>query len=165
MSEETPTPTPTPAPTPTAAPTPTPSSAPAGASTAARPTGITILAILAGVGGVLMAIAGIGLFVLGAVAFGGLGALLGIAFIAVAALYIAFCVGALQMKPWAWPLGVVGAVASIILSVLQLLGGDIVSQIIGIAIAGAILYYLNQPGIKAAFGQGTDRRLMTPGIR
>ena len=91
---------------------------------------------------------------LGAVAFGGLGALLGIAFLAVAALYLAFCVGALQMKPWAWPLGVVGAVASIILSVLQLLGGD-VRQIIGIAIAGAILYYLRQPDIKAAFGQGT----------
>ena len=99
-----------------------------------------------------MAIAGIGLFVLGAVAFGGLGALLGLAFIAVAALYIAFCVGALQLKPWAWPLGVVGAVASIVLSVLQLLGGDI-SQVISIAIAGGILYYLMQPGIKAVFGR------------
>jgi hypothetical protein len=121
-------------------------------STAARPTGITILAILSGVGGVLMAIAGIGLFVLGAVAFGGLGALLGLAFLAVAALYIAFCVGALQLKPWAWPLGVVGAAASAILSLLQLIGGDL-SQIIAIAIAAAILYYLNQPAIKALFGR------------
>jgi hypothetical protein len=99
-----------------------------------------------------MAIAGIGLFVLGAVAFGGLGALLGLAFIAVAALYIAFCVGALQLKAWAWPLGVAGSVASIILSALQLLGGDI-SQIISIAIAGGILYYLFQPGIRAVFGR------------
>ena len=122
------------------------------APTTTRPTGITILAVLSGIAGVLMAIGGIGLFVLGAVAFGGLGALLGIAFLAVAALYLAFCVGALQMKPWAWPLGVVGAVASIILSALQLLGGD-VSQIISIGIAAAILYYLWQPGIKAAFGQ------------
>ena len=121
-------------------------------STSARPTGITILAILAGVGGVVMAIGGIGIFVLGTVAFGGLGALLGLAFLAVAALYIAFCVGALQLKPWAWPLGVVGAAASAILSALQLLGGDL-SQIIGIAIAGAILYYLNQPSIKALFGK------------
>jgi hypothetical protein len=122
------------------------------APTAARPTGVTILAVLAGIAGVLMAIAGIALFVLGAVAFGGLGALLGVAFLAVAALYIAFCVGALQMKPWAWPLGVVGAVASIILSALQLLGGDM-TQIVSIAIAAAILYYPWQPGIKAAFGQ------------
>lgn len=121
-------------------------------STSARPTGITILAVLAGVGGILMAIAGIGLFVLGAVAFGGLGALLGVAFLAVAALYLAFCVGALQMKPWAWPLGVVGAAASAILSALQLLGGD-VSQVISIAVAAGILYYLMQPGIKAAFGK------------
>jgi hypothetical protein len=121
-------------------------------TTQARPTGITILAVLAGVGGVLTALAGIALFVLGAVAFGGLGALLGLAFLAVAALYIAFCVGALQMKPWAWPLGVVGAAASIILSVLQLIGGD-VSQIISIAIAGAIIYYLMRPEIKSAFGR------------
>lgn len=123
------------------------------APTAARPTGITILAVLAGVGGILMALAGIALFVLGAVAFGGLGALLGLAFLAVAALYLAFCVGALQMKPWAWPLGVVGAAASIILSALQLLGGD-VTQIVSIVIAGVIIYYLMRPEIKAAFGQG-----------
>jgi hypothetical protein len=121
-------------------------------TTSTRPTGITILAILAGIGGVLTALAGIALFVLGAVAFGGLGALLGLAFLAVAALYIAFCVGALQMKPWAWPLGIVGAAAGIVLSVLQLLGGD-VSQIISIAIGAGILYYLMRPEIKAAFGR------------
>ena len=51
MSEETPTPTPTPAPTPTPSAAPTSSAAPAAASTAARPTGITILAILAGIAG------------------------------------------------------------------------------------------------------------------
>lgn len=121
-------------------------------STSARPTGITILAILAGIGGVVMAVGAIGIFVLSTVVFGGLGAIMGLAFIAVAALYIAFCVGALQMKPWAWPLGVVGAAASAILSVLQLIGGDL-TQIVGIAIAGAILYYLNQPSIKALFGK------------
>jgi hypothetical protein len=121
-------------------------------SASTRPTGITILAVLAGIGGVVMAVGAIGLFVLGTVAFGGLGGLLGLAFAAVAALYIAFCVGALQLKPWAWPLGVVGAAASAILSALQLLGGDL-TQVIGIAIAGAILYYLNQPSIKSLFGR------------
>lgn len=121
-------------------------------STSARPTGITILAILAGIGGVVMAVGAIGIFVLSTVVFGGLGAIMGLAFIAVAALYIAFCVGALQLKPWAWPLGVVGAAASAILSVLQLIGGDL-TQVVGIAIAGAILYYLNQPSIKALFGK------------
>ena len=121
-------------------------------TTPARPTGITILAVLAGIGGVLMAISGIALTVLGAVAFGGLGALLGLAFLAVAALYLAFCVGGLQMQPWAWPLGVVGAAASAILSILQLIGGDF-SQGISLLIAGGILYYLNQPTIKAAFGR------------
>jgi hypothetical protein len=121
-------------------------------SSAARPTGVTILAVLAGIGGVLTAIGGIALFVLGAVAFGGLGALLGLAFIAVAALYLAFCVGALQMKAWAWPLGMVGAAAGIILAALQLISGD-VTQVISIGIGGLIIWYLNQPAIKSAFGR------------
>jgi hypothetical protein len=137
---------------PAPAPAPAAAAAPPTAAAADRPTGITILAVLAGVGGILLAVWGIIVFVGGTVVFGGLGALLGLAFLAVAALYLAFCVAALQLKPWGWPLGVVGAAASAILAVLQLLTGDL-SQVVSLAISGGILYYLNQPGIKAAFGR------------
>lgn len=124
------------------------------APTAARPTGITILAVLAAIGGVVGLFGGFTVLFAGTVLFGGAGALLGIAALAYAGLLIAFAYGAWTLKPWAWPLGVAGAVFGIILGVLYIVGGsDFFSQIIGIAVDGAILYYLNQPGIKSIFGR------------
>lgn len=141
-----------------AAPTPEPSTtwtppASAGSAPGTRPTGITILAILAGIGGVLGLFSGFVITFAGAIVFGGLGAILGLAFLAYAALLIAFAYGAWTLKPWAWPLGVAGAAFGIILAVLQILGGDISGQILSIVVDGVILYYLNQPGIKALFGR------------
>jgi hypothetical protein len=74
--------------------------------------------------------------------------------LAAAALIIAFAYGAWTLQPWAWALGVAGAAFGIVLAVLNIIGGSsIVSQIIGIAIDGGIIYYLNQPGIRAVFGR------------
>lgn len=124
------------------------------APSAARPTGITILAVLAAIGGVVGLFGGFTVLFAGTVLFGGAGALLGIAALAYAGLLIAFAYGAWTLKPWAWPLGVAGAAFGIILGVLYIVGGsDFFSQIIGIAVDGAILYYLNQPGIKSIFGR------------
>lgn len=132
------------------APAPAPSPAPA----AARPTGITILAILAGLAGALGLLAGFALLFAGTVLFGGLGALLGIAVLAYAALFVSFAYGAWTLKPWAWPLGVAVTVYGIILQVITIVGGgNIVSSGIGIVLDGVILYYLNQPHIKAVFGR------------
>jgi hypothetical protein len=120
----------------------------------ARPTGITILAVLAGIGGVLGLFAGFLALFAGTVLFGGLGALLGLAALAYAALLIAFAWGAWTLQPWAWALGVAVAAFGIILSVVYIIGGSsIANQILGILIDGGILYYLNQPSIKAAFGR------------
>ncbi len=126
----------------------------ASAGQAARPTGITILAILAAIGGVFGLLAGFGVLLVGTVLFGALGGLLGLAALAYAGLLIAFAYGAWTLKPWAWPLGVAVAVFGIVLSVVYILGGSSVgSQALGIVVDGAILYYLNQPGIKAIFGR------------
>jgi hypothetical protein len=163
---------PNPAPPPAATPPPPPVTAPSAeapaapaaaapaapaapaASTAQRPTGITILAILAGIGGVLGLFGGFVLLFAGTVVFGGLGALLGIAALAYAGLLLAFAWGAWTLQPWAWPLGVAGAIFGIVISVLYIIGGQsIASQALGIVVDGAILYYLNQPGIKALFGR------------
>ncbi len=144
---------PAPAAPPPASTTWTPPTATATAA-GARPTGITILAVLAAIGGVFALLGGLAIFVAGTVVFGGLGAILGIAFLAYAGLIIAFAYGAWTLKPWAWPLGVAGAAFGIVLAILNVIGGSsIVSQIISIAIDGGILYYLNQPGIKAVFGR------------
>ena len=154
MTEPTQTPPPEAAPPP--APAPAPAAAPAAASapTAVRPTGITILAVLAGIGGVLGLFGGFIVLFAGTVIFGALGGLLGLAYLAYAGLLVAFAYGAWTLKPWAWPLGVAGAAFGIVLSVLFILGGSSISnQILSIVVDGAILYYLNQPGIKALFGR------------
>jgi hypothetical protein len=135
-------------------------------STATRPTGVTILAVLSAIGGVLGLLAGVALLGLGGIAAGatgqaaffGLGALAGIITVAIAIGQLAFAYGAWSLQPWAWSLGMVLALASIVWSVLlAVTSGDIVngliSQAISIAISGVIIYYLNTPNVKAAFGK------------
>ena len=126
-----------------------------------RPQGVTILAILAAIGGVLGLLAGIALVGVGGLAgAGGAGplagfiAIFGIIAVVQSVLLLAFAYGAWTLKPWAWTLGVVAEVIGLILSVLFIINGaDISSQVIGIVIAVAILYYLFTPNVKAAFGR------------
>jgi hypothetical protein len=143
-----------PAPAPPAAPAASTPSASAASAAAARPTGVTILAILAGAAGVVRAVYGIGAFVFTSVVGTGPGVVLSLLAIAVAALFITFCYGALTRQAWTWPLGVATAAASVILSVLSILGnGTLLGELVSIVIAGAVLYYLYQPGIRSYFGQ------------
>lgn len=132
------------------------------APASARPTGVTILAVLAAIGGVLGLLAGIALIGLGGIAtaatgtaaFFGLGAIFGLITLATSIASLAFAYGAWTLQPWAWMLGVAIQVISLVLSVLTIIsGGDIGGQVISIAIAGVILYYLMTPGVKAAFGR------------
>ena len=124
--------------------------------------GITILAVLSAIGGVLGLLGGIALVGLGGVAaastgtaaYFGLGAIWGVLLLATAIASLVFAYGAWTLKPWAWPLGVALQVISLALSLLTILsGGDITGQIISIVISAIILYYLFQPSIKAVFGR------------
>jgi hypothetical protein len=149
---------PVPDPTPTSAPPPSTTWTPpasAGSATAARPTGITILAVLAGIGGVFGLLGGFGVLFVGGVVASPAVVVLGLCALAYAGLLVAFAYGAWTLKPWAWPLGVAVAIFGIVVSILQVVlgGSSIFSQIISIAIDGGILYYLNQPGIKSLFGR------------
>lgn len=127
----------------------------------ARPTGVTILAVLAAIGGVLGLLAGIALLgFTGAAAAGGsgllasYGAIFGILAIAQGALALAFAYGAWTLQPWGWMLGVVAFGLSLALSVLNVVGGgNIGSQAVSIVIGIAILYYLFTPAVKQAFGR------------
>jgi hypothetical protein len=118
-----------------------------------RPAGITILAILAGIVGVLGLLGAVTALGIGAAAFGGLGAIVGLFFLVQAALILAFAYGAWTLRPWGWVLGIIGAGIGVILGGLQLLDGD-TSAIISVAFNGLILYYLNTPEIRRAFGRG-----------
>jgi hypothetical protein len=125
-----------------------------------RPLGITILAVLAAIIGVLLLIAG-----LTAIGFSGaagtasgLVLLAGLLAFITAALELTFAYGAWTLKPWAWVLGVLGAGLSLLSSILSVLGqGTIASEIVNIALAAIILYYLNTPAVRRAFGRGPGR--------
>lgn len=120
-----------------------------------RPTGITILSILAGISGVFGLLSGFGVMALGAAIAGGMGAILGLAILALAGLSLALAWALWTLKPWGWPLGVAVAGFGIVMAIVTffLANNGIVSLIISVGIDGAILYYLNQPSIKALFGK------------
>ena len=139
--------------------------------TAARPMGITILAVLAGIAGVLGLLGALALLGLGGVAgASGAGTYVGLATVSappirrvairfvglvilvLSVLELAFAYGAWMLKAWAWVLGVASQVVSIAWSVIAAVTGN-GFNIIGIAIAAAILYYLFTPDVKRAFGR------------
>ena len=129
---------------------------------AARPMGITILAVLSAIGGVLGLLGGIAIIGIGGLAaastgsaaFFGLGAIWGLLILATAIASLVFAYGAWTLKPWAWPLGVALQIISLVIAALTVVsGGDVSSQIIGVVISAIILYYLFQPNIKAVFGR------------
>jgi hypothetical protein len=113
-----------------------------------RPLGITILAILAAIAGIFGLLGTLGLLAFGLGIFG-------LILLVLSVVYLVFAYGAWTLKPWAWTLGVALSVASIILTVIQLVQGltNVFSALISIAISGVILYYLFQPDVKAAFGR------------
>lgn len=128
----------------------------------ARPTGITILAILAGIAGVVSLLGGITLVAFGSVAggqqsgmLGGFLVILGALLLVSAVLQLAFAWGAWTLRPWAWMLGIVGAAMGLGINVLQLVDGrgGAASPLITVLLYGGILYYLFTPAIRAAFGR------------
>jgi hypothetical protein len=139
-------------------------------STAVRPTGVTIIAVLAFIGGIFAIVAGLGLTVLGGILggalaasgeasgglFGGLMAVFGIGTLGLGVAELIVGWGLWGLKPWAWMVSVIVFIVNIVLTVLTALGGNnliSLNTIIGIAIPAVILYYLMTPPVKAAFGR------------
>jgi hypothetical protein len=146
-----------------------------------RPTGVTIIAVLNIIGGVIMLLIGIGLAVAGAIipfvpqsefqqqqqnltagdidlsqippslVGGGLLAIGGI-LIAIGILSFVVSYGLLKGRTWAWTLTVVLSIISIVLNVISIAAGNIAS-LVSVIISGIILYYLFRPHVKAYFGK------------
>ncbi len=119
-----------------------------------RPAGVTVLAVLAFIG------AALGLF--GALS-GGIGAgafgtgpvvalLFGLYSLILAVFYLVFAFGLWRLKPWAWMVGIVCLVLSILGNLYSLVTGNL-SAILSLVVACAILWYLFQPHVKQAFGR------------
>ena len=126
-----------------------------------RPMGVTILAVLAAIGGVLAILAGLVLVGLSssvaaadmALPLSGAVAILGIVSIVLGIGELAFAYGAWGLKPWAWMLGIVLEAVGIVVNLLEFRSATATSTIISVVIAGAIIYYLYQPHVRRAFGQ------------
>lgn len=128
-----------------------------------RPTGITILAVLSAIGGVVGILGGLSLVALGgalgvatgSAGLGTLGVVLGGVTLVLGVVSLALAYGFWTLQPWAWPVGVILELVSVGVTIAQLITGSasIFSAIIAIVIPGLILYYLNQPHIRKAFGR------------
>jgi len=140
----------------------------------ARPTGVTILAVLSFLAAGLCLLAAAGMFLIGSSAglaamagrggsMGGplaaMGAFAGIACLIMAALYLVNGIGLLKLRVWARLLAILLTLLVIVFEVMGIvraLGGMhvgiIVWELILIAIDAWILMYLFKPHVKAAFG-------------
>jgi uncharacterized membrane protein len=146
-----------------------------------RPTGVTIIAILNIICGVIMLLIGIGLAIAGAIipfvpqsefqqqqqnltagdidlsqvppslVGSGLLAIGGI-LIAIGILSFVVAYGLLKGRTWAWTLTVVLSIISIVLNVISIAAGNI-AGLVSVIISGIILYYLFRPHVKAYFGK------------
>ncbi|MEP6577152.1 MAG: hypothetical protein ABJB85_12055 [Nitrososphaerota archaeon] len=115
-----------------------------------RPIGITIIAILMVISGILFIIGGVGLTALGVLSLvflaGGIGSII----LGIASLVVAW--GLLKGAGWAWIVTLIITVISIIVNIASLAGGN-TANIIGIIINGIIIYYLYRPNVKSYFGR------------
>jgi hypothetical protein len=140
------------------------------AGAAHRPTGVTIIAILNIIGGIIMLVGGLVLVAAGSILpslstnsdLSGVPALLiGTAAIAVGIILIilgiiSFIVayGLMKGMSWAWTLTVVLSIIGIVLNAISLASGNF-GGIVSIIISAIILYYLYRPHVKSFFGKGS----------
>jgi hypothetical protein len=123
-----------------------------------RPTGVTILAVLAALGGIFGILAGLALLGLGsfvaATGLGGLAFVFGLIVLVLGIAELALAYGFWTAKPWAWQYGILLQVVSVVVAVIEVVLGyaTISGVIIGIVVAGIIVYYLNTPDVRRYFG-------------
>ncbi|HEX6253748.1 MAG TPA: hypothetical protein VFZ55_05970 [Nitrososphaera sp.] len=147
-----------------------------------RPTGVTIIAILNIIGGIIMLFFGLAFVALGAIipfvsqsefqqlqqnlTAGDVGvpqvapSLIGGGFLAVGGILVAIGIfsfvvayGLLKGKSWAWTLTLVLSIVSIVVAVISIATTGNPFNIINIIISGIILYYIYRPHVKAYFGK------------
>src|SRR6266487_4152135 len=133
-----------------------------------RPTGVTILGVLAILGGIALLVAGVAAIGLGLVigtyagsaftnalsnaGYSGL-ASIGAGVLVLGILYFAVGIGYFGGKGWAWTVGIIVTAISIVLDIIQIAFGAY-SNAFGLVIGLLIIYYLTRPHVKVFFGKG-----------
>lgn len=132
-----------------------------------RPVGVTVLAVLSFIGAAGLALGGLALLLAGSV-LAGVGAtfapawavaaggailmVIGIVFLAMAAVAILSGIGLLGGKPWAWTLTLVLVALNALSGILDLVSGNF-GALLGIALAVLVIWYLFTPPVKAFFAK------------
>ena len=139
-----------------------------------RPGGVTAMAVVAAIAGVMDVLAGLGNIGVGGGLLTDLGfgatldsvmTVVGVALVAVGALGLAAGYGLWQLNDWGWQIARIWASVCIVVGLvgvgLSLLGDSLVSTILALIAGSAVpailavivLWYLYQPHVKAAFGR------------
>jgi len=119
-----------------------------------RPGGITILAVLLVIGGVLSILAGLGLMALSSTVAAGSGyTLFGLLTLVLGIIDLGLAVGLWTLQPWAYWGTIVIEVINIVLTLILMLGSygsSITSLIIPVIV---VIYMFTNQNVKTAFGQ------------
>ena len=126
-----------------------------------RPFGITVIAILALLGGLfglcwpILILTGSAF--LGPV-FGTIGLIAGIFLIVGPVLQLVFAFGALNLRPWAWYLGLISTGITVFGVIINLFDGDSLGSAIWGSIVPVIIFiYLMTPNVRQAFNKAPEQ--------
>ncbi len=127
-----------------------------------RPAGVTIIAVIAIIGAII-GLCGPGVLTLGSGAALSLGGVLGFGVGAIGLIagllgligpiiQLIFGIGALNLKGWAWWMGIIGFGVSVVGALLDLFNGQNLSEAVLPSIIPILLFvYLLLPNVRAAF--------------
>lgn len=107
-----------------------------------RPLGVTLIAILTAIGGIIFLASGLVLLLVG----------IGIILLALGIAYLVMAYGLWKGRGWAWTITLILSAIGIIVAIVSVAAGN-VSAIISIIIQGIVIYYLYRPNVKAFFGK------------
>jgi uncharacterized membrane protein HdeD (DUF308 family) len=107
-----------------------------------RPLGVTIVAILTIIGGLIFLVSGLVLLIIG----------IGFILLALGIAYLVMAYGLWKGKGWAWTITLILSVIGIIIAIVSIAAGN-VAAIINVIIHGIVIYYLYRPNVKAFFGK------------
>lgn len=107
-----------------------------------RPLGVTLIAILTAIGGIIFLASGLVLLIVG----------IGIILLALGIAYLIMAYGLWKGRGWAWTITLILSVIGIIVAIATIVAGN-VSAVINIIIHAVVIYYLYRPNVKAFFGK------------
>jgi uncharacterized membrane protein (DUF2068 family) len=124
-----------------------------------RPLGVTIVAILMLINGIILIASGAFGITTTEILAGEIGNALTGGIVAISSVVIALGIASLIIawglitgKGWAWIITVILSIISIIMSIISIVAGSF-GSIVSLIINGVILYYMYRPDVKSYFGR------------